>query len=286
MLAALLWAASARAGPVSGVYAGQLGRVAFETDARGRVTARYADGGPCEFDARRPVVDGEWEGDVLVGVVTLCQTGPACGERAYPILAFRLPDGSLTAQVKLEPGCRSPALDGPRLLLRPALDPSVDLVSDKKRPKKTNAACVEIVNKAASLLHKRDYAGASYYFSEGLACNEKNWAAHLGLAIAELRRGNVEASFASFHRAREISIAQDQEDSGIYFNMACAYSHVGQQQKALEALGRALDLGWADPKAMVDDPDLQPLRERPEFKALVDRAWDLKERLPVQDEPP
>jgi len=88
------------------------------------------------------------------------------------------------------------------------------------------------------------------------------------------------------NRARELSIAQNQEDSTIYFNLACAHSRVGQQEKALEALGRALELGWADPKAMVDDPDLQPLRERPEFKALVDRAWDLKERLPVQDEPP
>jgi hypothetical protein len=261
VLAAALWAVPVRAGPVSGVFTGALGRIAFETEARGRVVGRYADGGPCGFDLRRPVVDGELEGDVLVGVVTLCQTGPACGERAYPILAFRLPDGSLSAHVKLEPGCQSPALEGARMVLRPAPDQSVELAADKKRPKKSNAACVEIVNKATQLLPKHDFAGASFYFAEGLACNDQNWIAHLGLAIAELRREND-------------------------YNRACAYSHVGQQDKALQALSRAVDLGWADPKGMVDDPDLRPLRELPEFKALVDRAWDLKERQPVGEDHP
>jgi tetratricopeptide (TPR) repeat protein len=262
-----------------------MGRLAFETDARGRVVGRFSDG-PCKFDPQRPVVDGEFEGDVLVGAVTLCQTGPACEERTYPILAFRLSDGSLSAQVKLEPACQSAALDGTRLVLRPVPDQATALASVNEPPKLTNAECSAALLKGNALYEKHDWAGVSFYFKKGLACNEAIWQAHLAIGNAELRRGNVEAALVSYNRAREISIAQEQENDGIYYNIACVYSQIGDQAKALEALRRALDLGWSDPTAMERDADLKPLRELPAFKELVDRAWEHQERLPSKDEHP
>ncbi len=287
----MLWGASVRAGPVSGVYEGRMGRLAFETDARGRVVGLYGDGGECKFDPRRPVVDGEFEGDVLVGAVTLCQTGPACEERTYPILAFRLPDGSLSAHVKLEPACQSAALDGTRLVLRPAPGQSIELVSDKELPKMTNTECSAAGVKGYALYQqKRDWAGVAFYFNKKLACSdasaEEKVAALQVIGIAELKRGNVEVALASFTRARDLSLAQGKEDASASYNMACAYSQMGDQAKALQALSRAVDLGWADTEEMEEDTDLKPLRELPAYKELLDRAWDLKERLPSKDEQP
>ncbi len=273
------------AGPsrtVTGRYEGALGVLEFDTESTGRVVGRYGEGGPCPFDPRRPVVDGEFEGNVFVGTVTLCQKGPACEERAYPVLGVLNPDGTLAADVKLEPGCMSPALTGTRLLLRSAPG-AVVLAAARKNPRKSRDACIEDLKRGTVLLQKRDYAGASYYFSEGLGCNADNWPAYLGIGIAELRRGRVQEAMTAFTRAQRLAKADGEEDPGIYFNLACAHSRLGDQQGALDALDRSVALGWADPKAMVDDPDLAPLREEPRFKTLVDKAWDLKQNQPESD---
>lgn len=264
---------------VEGRYEGGLGVLEFQTESGGRIVGRYGEGGACNFDLQRPVVDGELEGNVFVGTVTLCQEGPACEERAYPVLAFVSADGTLSADVKLEPGCKSNALSGTRLTLK-ALPGGVVLASAKKKPRKKRDECIEALKRGTVLLQKRDYAGASYYFAEGLECNADNWPAYLGIGIAELRRGRVDEAMTAFHRAQKLARAGGEEDAGIYFNLACGYSRQGEKARALEALESSVKLGWADPKAMVDDPDLAPLRDDPKFKALVDRAWDLKQNQP------
>jgi hypothetical protein len=43
-------------------------------------------------------------------------------------------------------------------------------------------------------------------------------------------------------------------------------------RKALEHLRKAFEYGWRDLKIYLDDPDLEPLRKRPEFDALH-REW-------------
>lgn len=267
---------------VDGRYEGGLGVLEFNTDGGGRIVGRYGEGGACNFDLRRPIVDGELEGNVFVGTVTLCQEGPACEERAYPVLAFVSPDGTLAADVKLEPGCKSNALTGTRLLLKSS--PGGVVLASAKRPRarKKREECIDALKRGTVLLQKRDYAGASYYFAEGLECNADNWPAYLGIGIAELRRGRVEEAMTAFHRAQKLAKAGGEEDAGIYFNLACGYARMGDRPKALAALGRSVKLGWADPKAMVDDPDLAPLRDEPQFKTLVDQAWDLKQNQPEQ----
>jgi hypothetical protein len=290
-LAAVLTSPVAFAGtgkPVNGRFEGALGVLEFETEPSGHVVGRYGEGGPCSFDPRRPVVDGEFEGSVFVGTVTLCQTGPVCEERAYSILAFTDADGVLAADVKLEPGCQSPALvGGTRLVLKsaPGSVPNTVLASGKKPKKKSRAMCIEDLKRGALLLQKRDYAGASYYFEEGLECDEANWAAHLGIGISELRRGRVEVAMDAFGKAKNYAVAKGQEDAEIDFNLACGFMRLNDRTKALEALSRSVQLGWSDPKTMLEDPDLQPLREDPTFKSLVDKAWNLQSKQPSKDSP-
>jgi tetratricopeptide (TPR) repeat protein len=48
---------------------------------------------------------------------------------------------------------------------------------------------------------------------------------------------------------------------------------------ALGALGRAVDLGWKDAPALVADPELEPIRDRPGFQDLLERI-KLVKRLP------
>ncbi len=60
-------------------------------------------------------------------------------------------------------------------------------------------------------------------------------------------------------------------DPGAHYNLACSLALVGQPQQALVHLRQALQLGFDDPAQLIDDRDLDPLRQMPEFWALLDR---------------
>ncbi len=280
-LLALLPAQALASASVSGTYRGEIGQLDLQTRADGRVTGRYTGGGACGFDPNRPILDGEFEGKVLVATITLCQNGPACNERPYNILAFYdSSTGTLVADVKLEAGCDSPALRDSRLMLRVAKPEEVQPLAESppSRKGKRLDECRSALEKGKHLLERRDYAGAAYYFDRGLSCDQKNWAAHLALGIAELRRGDIVSAVGSLERARDLARAANQEDMDVYYNLACANARQGDRKSALRNIRRALDLGFADPETLGSDPDLHSLRGDHEFKALADLAWEQKER--------
>jgi len=282
---------AAAAGPtLDGAYYGQLGHVRFTTDARGHVEGRYGLGGPCAFDAGRPVVDGALQGNVMVGSVTLCQTGPACEERTYPFLGFVEDDGAVVADVRLDPGCDSPGLQRKRLVLevaRPengqsALGPDgkVALGSLHKRPagkKAQQKQCDADFQRAVGLMPKNDFAGAVYYFEAALACGDAV-VLYQGIGVAQLNRDVPNAAMAALEKARDLAAKTGQEDPQIHYNLACAYVRLGDKAAAIKSLQRAVALGFADPTQLATDRDLATLRDEPEFKKVVETAWSLKDR--------
>lgn len=299
-LAALCVTGSAAAGPprLQGAYFGQLGHVQLTTDARGHVTGRYGLGGPCAFDAGRPVVDGALEGNVLVGSVTLCQTGPACEERTYPFLGFvGDDDGAVVADVKLDPGCDSPGLQRRRLTLevaRPengqsALGPDgrVLLAPAKKRPANKKALgkqCEADTQRAIGLMQKNDYAGAVFYFEQAMTCGEAALL-YQGIGVAQLNRDVPDAAMEALVKAKDLAAKTGQDDPQIHYNLACAYVRLGDKAAAIKSLQRAVALGFADPTTLATDRDLATLRDEPEFKKVVETAWSLKDRQRGQGQP-
>ncbi len=65
-------------------------------------------------------------------------------------------------------------------------------------------------------------------------------------------------------------------DLASQYNLACALARQGKADEAMAALSRAVELGYNDRNHMAGDADLAPLRERPEFKALLDKAATAK----------
>ena len=53
------------------------------------------------------------------------------------------------------------------------------------------------------------------------------------------------------------------------YNLACSYSLLRQTAEALEALRRAVMLGYADLDYMLNDSDLSALHRHPEFQRIV-----------------
>ncbi len=67
------------------------------------------------------------------------------------------------------------------------------------------------------------------------------------------------------------AIKLDPDDALVLYNVACVYTQLGEYEKALECLessyftaGSLGALSWVE-----NDPDLDPLRESPRFKALI-----------------
>ncbi len=58
-------------------------------------------------------------------------------------------------------------------------------------------------------------------------------------------------------------------DPFVQYNLSCSYALLNQGQKALDALKKALDLGYEDLDWMEEDPDLAGLRQEEGYKRLI-----------------
>ncbi|MHB8873859.1 MAG: TPR end-of-group domain-containing protein [Myxococcaceae bacterium] len=295
-LAALMVVLPALAGATEGApWAGgayrsaELGLLEFKSEA-GRVSGKYQGGGTCaDFLIEQQIIEGQFEGNVMVGTVMLCQSGAACKQRSYPFLAFFNPlDGGLSAEIKLDAGCTSPALKGTRLLLTAASEDKVPgkpvngsaaLVAKKKGNPKRNA---ELAGAAAvqggKLIETGDYAGAAQQFEIAISYNDKNWVAYLGLGVAQAKSGKVLQAIDSYERARELARNVRQDHPDIHYNLACAYSRRGDKKAALANLKVAVKAGFAEPEKMGTDADLMAIHDDPEFKKLLGQVWTAKDK--------
>lgn len=59
------------------------------------------------------------------------------------------------------------------------------------------------------------------------------------------------------------------EDPTVHYNLACSFSLCGEPSACLDALERAVELGYADPDFMLADEDLATVRGERRFEALV-----------------
>jgi TolB-like protein/Flp pilus assembly protein TadD len=65
--------------------------------------------------------------------------------------------------------------------------------------------------------------------------------------------------------------ANDRDDSGVLYNIACVYTLGGLHDEAIKCLQRAVDNGFGHREWLDNDTDLAPLREDPRFRELRDR---------------
>lgn len=62
-------------------------------------------------------------------------------------------------------------------------------------------------------------------------------------------------------------------DPLVHYNLACSHANLDDVDAALDALSRALDLGYRDFSYLLSDPDMKNVRRDPRFKKLLDRKW-------------
>lgn len=97
----------------------------------------------------------------------------------------------------------------------------------------------------------------------------------VALAEAYSRRGWHEKGLELDRRLVELK----PQDAIAWYNLACSYALLKRFDEAVQALEKALGLGYEDFAYLLRDPDLAGLRQSPKLRRL------LEQRLPLQKSP-
>jgi tetratricopeptide (TPR) repeat protein len=280
LLPALAWAGPA----LSGAYRSEpLGRMELATEGD-RLTGVTASANACNFASGTRMLEGAFEDSVLVGTVTLCQTGNGCAsEQAYPLLAVYNPaDGSLSAHVKLRQGCQSPAvLKNGRLVWMPAGAEEASLEETpggKRGPLRLSQERVTAtLRQAGTLFNQGDYVAAAEHFQAVVDHDANNALAHHGLggSLFFQKRGLERRAIEELKKARRL----DGRNPATPFLMAVAYGRLGEKKQGLIHLRQAMKLGYSVDAALWSrDTDLRNLLgSEEEFQAFLKHAPGAKQ---------
>jgi tetratricopeptide (TPR) repeat protein len=85
------------------------------------------------------------------------------------------------------------------------------------------------------------------------------------------RRLLVAGSWERARIAYQLALELKDDAAPTWYNLACAQARTGDDDDALASLARAVELGIALDRPLVEDPDLASLRGRPEIAALQAR---------------
>ena len=91
---------------------------------------------------------------------------------------------------------------------------------------------------------------------------------HVWLALGWCRKrtGRIDLAIGALERAEEVS----PEEAIVHYNLACYWSLLGKKQRSLAYLSRAISLDSNYRDLLVDEPDFDPIRSDPEFRALTE----------------
>ena len=231
--------------PKGSYQADAWGRVELSTD-QNRVVGYSAEGQPCGLAPRAKVLEGEWQGRVLVGQFTVCLKGGTCPLQAsLPVIAFHDPkDGTVTTYVRPQAGCEVPGTHEGRVVLYPlglaAEGPGTG--GALGRPLKRNPeAAKQSLDKGDQLMKEKNWAAAAVELERSVALNEQSWAALLSLGTARVMLNQPTEAIAALNRARAIN----KREPLIYYQLACAYSRQADKKQAMAHLEQAVQLKLA-----------------------------------------
>lgn len=305
-VAFFLTPALAAAGPVlSGNFrADSYGTLALSTQGE-RLVGTAVEGGSCRFDAERKVLEGDFQGGVLVGRLWVCQTGVNCSrvEQEYPILAFyNEEDQALVAHVRLSTGCQSAALKDGRFVLtpvrkepEPAASPGTGSSASQVANKRTSPdqeAAKRAAELGTQLYVKNDFVQAAKQFEISLSHDpgDKNWAAYMGRGSSRLKLSMVDGAIADLERSRLANArvtAPGSRETTILYMLGCAYGQKGDKKKALDYLRQAVRAGYPLHEMVENDEDLRKhLGGEQEFVELVKKSREKKQQAQPRGTPP
>jgi len=113
--------------------------------------------------------------------------------------------------------------------------------------------------------HGGDVDGAVAIYRELIAKDKADAQAWLSLGLTTLAAKRYPDAIAALTQAASAEAIRGRA----YYNLACAYALTGEKEKAIEAVGRAIDAGFRSKGNFEGDPDLKSIREDGRFRQLM-----------------
>jgi adenylate cyclase len=138
------------------------------------------------------------------------------------------------------------------------------------RPEDYQAVYLE----ALVLMQLRGLNDARDAYQRGLESSQKHLAVNPHDARAYVLGAGAFARLGEIERAREWAeraMWMAPDDDAILYNAGCALAVVGEEERALDALQRAIHAGLSGGDWIPQDPDWERLRNHPRFQILVEQ---------------
>jgi len=242
-------------------------------------------------------LSGNFEGDVFLGTVFICQEGPSCErEKTFPFLGV-YHEGALAGDVKLDVGCSSPGLEGRRLNIAVATaedrllvsqdgDTSASSIAGKNQNKKELERLARESSTQGQLrMKENNFAAARVAFERSITYDDSDWRTWSYLSQVELKLNNVAKGLECIQKAvmaaqKAKSRPSDQDLGELFYNQACAQARNGRKSDAIKSLRNAFRVGEVPVlvQGAQSDPDLDAIREESEFKRLITDAKNKKDK--------
>jgi hypothetical protein len=88
-------------------------------------------------------------------------------------------------------------------------------------------------------------------------------------ALREAQAAIAQQKWEEAAKAYEAALAADGEDFAAWYDLACCRARTGKGDAAMECLSKAVAHGWTNAAHTKTDADLESLRSRPDFAALL-----------------
>lgn len=128
-------------------------------------------------------------------------------------------------------------------------------------------AAKDLKKRGAELARTRQWAEALPLFTEIVRLEPSNAGAWIRLGECRHFTGNFNGALEAWTKSIEL-----RDHPVARYDMACAHARLGNEAAALDALERAVALGFSDANTMRTDTDLESLRDEPRFKAALEKV--------------
>ena len=113
----------------------------------------------------------------------------------------------------------------------------------------------------------REYPQAAQAYAEYVKAHPNDAVAWMRLGLSQANMKDPAAA-GSLEKAVQLGMTTPTD----LYNVACGYALVGQKEKALDVLGRAVAAGFADRRLLETDTDLASIRDTDGFRAILGKV--------------
>ena len=120
--------------------------------------------------------------------------------------------------------------------------------------------------------YQKRWEDAVKFLSKAIELGAQSSLTYGQLAYSQMNLNRNEDAIKTYQKAFEVGIPPGANTRGLaYYNMACAYIRLKQNDKAFETLGKAIDEGFVDRQTFETDTDLAPIRSDARFQQVLGR---------------